>query len=157
MIKRTLMSLGAVVPFLFLGAPLMHAQGVNCSINNGFATLTAVIPDTVGGCLMDPHMISNGNTVQQTVGGLLSYNPADNLPEFTDGNTTWVIGPQGLQSRPNDQRFSYEAPETQVAGVTITNQPSANVVGCLNAAVSADGLAHPVSVVVTLPAGNASC
>jgi hypothetical protein len=123
----------------------------------GFAELDAMIPNAVGGCLTNPYQISNGNTVQETVGGLLSWNPSDNLPEFTDGNSTWVLGPFGLQSRANNTKFAYEAPSTNVAGVNITNDPAATVVGCVNALVSADGFNHPVSVVAVLPPDGRSC
>ena len=157
MIKRKLFSLAAAVPFLFLGAPAIHADGIHCSYSMGFAALDGMIPNTVGGCLSNPYQISNGNTVQETVGGLLSWNPADNLPEFTDGTTTWVLGPVGLQSRANNTRFSYEAPSTNVAGVNISEDPAATVVGCVNALVSADGIDHPVSVLAVLPPDGRSC
>ena len=120
MIKRKLFSLAAAVPFLLLGAPAIHADGIHCSYSMGFAALDTMIPDTVGGCLTNPYQISNGNTVQETVGGLLSWNPSDNLPEFTNGSTTWVLGPVGLQSRANSTKFPYEAPATNVAGVNLS-------------------------------------
>ena len=41
-------------------------------------------------------------------GGLLVWRKADNFTAFTDGGTTWVNGPNGLQSRPNGERFSWE-------------------------------------------------
>jgi len=160
MFKRGLVSILAMVPWLFAATPAIHADGLHCSINMGFANLTAMIPDQVGGCLTDPYQISNGNTVQQTVGGLLSFNPSDSMPKFTDGTNTWVLGPDGVQERPNGQRFSYEAPDTQVAGVVITDQPTANVTGCLTSAINGDGLNHPISISVVLTnagGGNANC
>lgn len=155
MVKR-LLALGSLIPSLFLGAPAIHAQ-VNCGFSNGFATLDSLIPDQVGGCLTDPHPIANGDVVQQTVGGLLSWNPADNLPEFTNGSQTWVWGPNGLQVRPNNHRFSYEAPQSQVAGISIGSTPSANVVACLTAAINASGATRPVSTSVVLTPGSPSC
>ena len=160
MFKRGLVSILAMVPWLFAATPAIHADSVNCSITGGFASLEGMIPNQVGGCLTNPYKISNGNTVQETVGGLLSWNPSDNMPKFTDGRTTWVLGPNGVQSRANGDRFSYEAPDTQVAGVVITDQPAPNVTGCVKNAINADGLDHPINVAVVLTnagGGNANC
>jgi hypothetical protein len=158
--KKGLVSILAMVPWLFAAAPAIHADGVNCTISNGFATLDGMMVNQVGGCLTNPYQISNGNTVQETVGGLLSFNPSDSMPKFTDGINTWVLGPDGLQERANGDHFAYEAPDTQVAGVVITNQPVPNVTGCLKNAINADGIDHPTNVQVILTAaggGNANC
>jgi lipoprotein-anchoring transpeptidase ErfK/SrfK len=40
---------------------------------------------------------------------LLVWRKADNFTAFTNGATTWVNGPQGIQARPNGQRFPWEA------------------------------------------------
>jgi hypothetical protein len=152
MIKNKLASLAAVLPFMFLGAPAIHAEGIHCSINNGFANLAGMIPNQVGGCLTNEYRISNGNMVQETVGGLLSWNPKDNIPEFTDGTTTWVLGPLGLQSRSNTDHFAYEAPVSNVAGVNITSSADPSVVGCiLRLMGNAD---HPYSTAIVFPTFN---
>ena len=135
--------------FAPVGVSLASAAG--CSFSYGFAALDTVIPNQVGGCLGDPSILSNGNTVQQTATGLLAYNPADNVPEFTDGTTTWALGPQGLQTRPNDQRFSYEAAQSQVAGVFITHQPDTRIVACMLAMINAEATTHITSGFFPLP------
>ncbi|MHB8621674.1 MAG: hypothetical protein ACYDAG_19275, partial [Chloroflexota bacterium] len=116
------LSLGAFAP---VGVSLASASG--CSFSDGFAALDATIPTTVGGCLGGPSIDSNGNTVQQTTAGMMAYNPKDNVPAFTNGSETWVLGPQGLQTRPNDQRFAYETPEAHVAAAPVAG---ASASGC---------------------------
>jgi hypothetical protein len=39
---------------------------------------------------------------------LLVWRAADNWTAFTDGASTWINGPLGIQSRPNSQRFVWE-------------------------------------------------
>ncbi len=75
----------------------------------GFKTLADMIPDVVGAPLEDEHHNpENGDGLQQTTKGLLVWRKADNFTAFTDGSTTWINGPNGLQSRPNDARFDWE-------------------------------------------------
>jgi hypothetical protein len=155
---RRLAAVSAVALSLATFAPVgvSLASAAGCSFSGGFATLDAMIPNTVGGCLGNPSTLSNGNTVQQTTVGLMAFNPADSVPEFTDGNTTWVLGPDGLQSRPNDQRFDYETPASQVAGVFITNEPVSSMVGCVTTLINTEGISHPVTGVFPLPT-DTSC
>ena len=82
----------------------------------GFGQLASLIPSVVGQPLeQEKHNPSNGDALQQTTNGLLVWRKADNWTAFTDGTTTWIFGPQGLQSRPNDERFPWE----QVGGVVV--------------------------------------
>ena len=64
---------------------------------------------TVGDCL-DNESVNpeNGNAEQRTTGGLLVWRQVDNVAVFTDGGTTWLNGPNGLESRPNGERLSWE-------------------------------------------------
>ena len=150
MFKRTLVSLAAAAPLLFATAPAIHADS-GCTFNNGFALLDGMIPEQIGACLNGEHQAGNGTVVQETAGGLLAWNPADNLPEFTNGAVTWVLGPLGLQVRPNNVRFAYEAGGAQVAGVIVTSQqPNGNVVGYVTSLINASGVDHPVSVSAAL-------
>lgn len=75
----------------------------------GFQQLASAIPSVVGQPLeqgrYDP---VNGNALQLTSNGLLVWRKGDSWTAFTDGATTWVLGPTGVESRPNDQRFSWE-------------------------------------------------
>ncbi len=87
-----------------------HATAQTCQFRLGFKTLHDLIPDVVGDCLEDEHYNpANGDSLQRTTGGLLVWRKADNWTAFTDGATTWINGPGGLQLRPNDLRFCWEA------------------------------------------------
>lgn len=86
------------------------AQG-SCRFVLGFATLRDLVgAEKVGACLEDQQTNQeNGNAEQRTTGGLMVWRKADNFTAFTDGGTTWINGPNGLQSRPNSERFSWES------------------------------------------------
>lgn len=89
-----------------------YARGapVACRFVQGFATLHDLIPDVVGECLENEwHNPENGDALQRTTGGLLVWRKADNWTAFTDGDRTWVNGPNGLEQRRNTERFPWEA------------------------------------------------
>jgi hypothetical protein len=96
------------------GAP--GYQGAECQFRLGFKTLHDLIPEIVGECRdnerYDP---DTGDAQQDTTRGLLVWRRAENLTSFTDGVTTWVNGPSGLQSRASDTRFSWEPVEATPA------------------------------------------
>src|SRR5947199_3454299 len=73
----------------------------DCSLKLGFATLRDLIgAQKVGTCLEDEHFnLENGNSEQHTAGGLMVWRKSDNFTAFTDGGTSWINGPNGLQSR----------------------------------------------------------
>lgn len=81
-----------------------------CTFTQGFAELRRLVGEQkVGACLENEHFnADNGNAEQLTTGGLLVWRKADNFTAFTDGGTTWVNGPNGLESRPNDVRLAWE-------------------------------------------------
>jgi hypothetical protein len=110
------------------GAPDIGAYELGCEYTLGFRAIHELIPGIVGHCInSETHNPQNGDALQTTANGLLVWRKADNWTAFTDGTTTWVNGPQGLQSRPNDQRFDWEAQGfvqddiPQVAGNLIEN------------------------------------
>jgi hypothetical protein len=72
----------------------------------GFKQLHDLIPNIVGDCRdIERFDSATGNAHQPTVGGLLVWRKADNWTAFTNGTTTWLIGPCGLQTRPNPGPF----------------------------------------------------
>ena len=90
-------------------APVAAAQ-VGCTFTQGFKALRDQIPDIVGQCLENERFNqANGNAEQRTVNGLLVWRKADNWTAFTNGHTTWVNGPFGLQARLNSETFPWEA------------------------------------------------
>jgi hypothetical protein len=86
------------------------AGAAPCHFVLGFQTLHGLMPARVGACLDDErYLATSGETIQHTSGGLLVWRKADNGTAFTDGSQTWVLGPHGLQERPNNRRFAWEA------------------------------------------------
>ncbi len=84
-------------------------SAADCLFRAGFQELHDLIPDVVGDCLADEsHDPVSGDTIQPTTNGMLVWRQADNWTAFTDGATTWINGPCGLQSRSNDDRFPWE-------------------------------------------------
>jgi plastocyanin len=99
-----------------LVAILAHGDGgaaapavAGCTFRLGFAALHDLIPEIVGDCVTDEtHNPANGNALQYTTRGLLVWRAADNWTAFTDGTSTWINGPCGLQSRLNSDVFPWE-------------------------------------------------
>lgn len=76
----------------------------------GFKTLAELIPGVAGQPLAnEQHDSVTGDSMQPTTTGLMVWRKATNTVAFTNGAMTWVIGPLGLQSRPNDTRFAWES------------------------------------------------
>jgi hypothetical protein len=100
----------------------------DCRFVLGFQALHDLIPGTVGDCLENEwHNPDNGDGLQQTAGGLMVWRKADNWTAFTNGQTTWINGPFGLQSRPNSERFSWEAqPRTIPIEVFFSRHPQSD-------------------------------
>jgi len=103
----------------------VEAQTSSCRFVLGFAALRELVgAQKVGDCLEDEHFnLENGNSEQRTTGGLLVWRKIDNFTAFTDGGTTWINGPNGLQSRPNSERFSWERDPVQTGGPTAAASP----------------------------------
>ena len=106
--KTRLVLLIAIVGLVFSFQPVL-AQ--DCVFQLGFKTLHDLIPDVVGDCLDgERHDSATGMTLQNTTNGQLIWRKADNWTGFTDGERTWINGPEGLQQRLNSERFDWEAP-----------------------------------------------
>jgi len=94
-----------------------RAQTAPCHFILGFLTLHDLIADHVGTCIDNQGYASNGDAQQLTTTGLMVWRKADNWTAFTDGNRTWLMGPYGLASRFNTQRFPWE-PDYGNSGLT---------------------------------------
>ena len=102
---------------LFLLMPTTVAAA-ECQFILGFKTLRGLIGhDVVGECLENEHHGENGDSLQQTTGGLLVWRKADNWTAFTDGYRSWINGPNGLVQRLNTERFEWEADYAPGGGV----------------------------------------
>src|SRR5437762_9309545 len=126
-IKQALLLLAAALALLapsFAGRPAQTVSALDCSFRFGFADLQAQVPQVVGDCLENEHhMGPTGDGLQQTSRGLLVWRKEDNWTGFTDGYTTWVLGPRGLQSRPNEGRYAWE-PDFGAPGTVALDAPA---------------------------------
>lgn len=106
-----LLAVAAVVMLPAFGPrPEPVAAQVACSYQLGFAVLHSMIPEIVGACRENEwHNALNGDGLQQTTGGLMVWRKSDNWTAFTNGSSTWINGPFGLQSRLNTELFPWEA------------------------------------------------
>lgn len=109
--RRTLAALAFVLVVTpVVGALPARADASDCKFIGGFRQLHDLIPDIVGDCIEnEQHNPTTGDALQRTTRGLLVWRKADNWTAFTDGVTTWVNGPNGIQSRSNAERFPWEA------------------------------------------------
>jgi predicted metalloprotease len=105
-----LVQLGSSIPALAIGTDAVpEVRQASCQFRLGFKTIKDTIPDIVGACLENEHHNpANGDALQQTTKGMLAWRKSDNFTAFTDGHRSWVNGPNGLQSRLNTERFSWE-------------------------------------------------
>jgi hypothetical protein len=119
--RETCLRRFAVLMLLILASvPAGHAAAAvaaDCTFTFGFKALHDAIPQVVGDCVTNAEPQPNGDVQQFTTGGVLAWRKADNFTAFTDGATTWVLGPYGLQARPNAERFAWEEGGTQSADV----------------------------------------
>ena len=111
-VKNRLVALLVAGMLVALATPA--AATSDCQFVLGFATLKSLIDsaegsDTVGACLENEqfHPIEQ-EARQQTTGGLMVWRKADNWTGFTDGQRTWIHGPEGLQSRLNSELLDWE-------------------------------------------------
>lgn len=121
-------ALAAALTFFFAAAPAL-AQGPTCQFVLGFKALHDLDPADVGDCVDNQGYAANGDAVQHTTKGLLAWRKADNTAAFTNGTWTWVLGPQGLQKRPNGQRFPWEANPQGLPLVPPPDLPAADLGG----------------------------
>ena len=124
-LRRTF--IGLLLGLAVITLTLASAVAADCEFVLGFKTLRDLIGhEIVGECLENEHFSENGDSTQATTGGLLVWRNADNHTAFTDGNHTWINGPNGLQQRLNSERFPWEpeyAPGGGISTPTATPTP----------------------------------
>ncbi len=112
---------GAVLIALFVA--LVSSTGLSFAqekfeFSAGFKLLADQIPDVVGQPLENEHYDpASGDALQMTTTGMMVWRKADNWTAFTDGSTSWVNGPYGLQKRGNGERFKWEGLPPVVPGL----------------------------------------
>ncbi|HEX6511617.1 MAG TPA: hypothetical protein VF157_04910 [Chloroflexota bacterium] len=123
MLRKRFMALAFAIPLLAPAGPAL-AQTVgpnpNCSFQAGFGTIAGMIPAIVGSCVTDQQPSDNqGNIMQETSTGLLTWTKATNVTEFTTGTDTWVLSGYGLIMRDGSIAYPWEGTTSIVAGVAI--------------------------------------
>jgi S1-C subfamily serine protease len=107
--KRLLVILAILLAVLGTGGVAL-AQGAPV-FKLGFKLLADQIPQIVGEPLESEwHSPVTGDTLQRTTTGMMVWRKLDNWTAFTDGFTTWINGPRGVQERANEERFDWEGP-----------------------------------------------
>jgi len=86
-----------------------EAATSGCQFTLGFKTMHDMVPAVVGDCVDNAAFAANGDSQQHTTRGLLAWRKSDNWTAFTDGSSTWINGPGGIATRPNTERFPWEA------------------------------------------------
>ncbi len=103
---KVLLTAPLLALWLLPAAPIA-ADG--CEFILGFKTLHDLDAADIGDCVDNQAFASNGDAQQHTTKGLMAWRKADNWTAFTNGYMTWINGPQGLASRLNTDRFTWEA------------------------------------------------
>ena len=121
----TLLSLlGLMVAIFAPAGASAQSTSSNCQFVMGFKDLHDADPSDVGDC-MDNQVLTSTGAEQHTTKGLLAWRRVDNWTAFTNGQFTWILGPEGLVSRGNQDRFPWEAGETPPPTPTPIPQPTA--------------------------------
>ena len=117
------LSLLTLVLVLLPAGQAAAQQAPSCQFVLGFKVLHDLTPGDIGDCIDNQFTVDNGDAQQHTTKGLMVWRKADNWTAFTNGSTTWINGPQGLVSRPNGDRFPWEAAAPAAPTPTPTPAP----------------------------------
>ena len=125
MIGKRILGLLAAAPMLLLPAAPAFAQTAPppCQFDVGFANLASLIPAQVGQCLAPGRASDDqGDTMQETTTGLMTWSKATNVTEFTNGTDTWVQSGYGLILRDATTSYPWEGATSLVAGIAINSK-----------------------------------
>jgi hypothetical protein len=115
-LRQTLIALGAAL--ILATSPAVTSAQVGCALVFD-AIIAAVSPEIVGDCNGAPATATNGDLWQTTTHGVLMRRAADGVSTFTGDTTTWLDGPEGIQSRPNAERLPWEP----LVDAAVTGEP----------------------------------
>ena len=108
--------IAAIFVLAGLSAWPVKAQTSACQIGPVFLMLRDLIgKDRMGECTSTVIRSDSGDLNQPTTRGMLTFRPSDLIVAFSDGQTTWLYGPNGLESRPTGTRLAWEGTGTSVA------------------------------------------
>jgi len=120
-LPKALIGLLASTSLLFAATPA-NAQAAPCQFQNGFAIVAGMIPNSIGSCVSDQRPANDqGDTMQETTNGLLTWTKATNVTEFTTGSHTYVYSSYGLILRDGMTSYPWEGITSLVAGVAINS------------------------------------
>ena len=137
--------IASAVMLASLGAGPSWAQTTSCQLAPVFVMLrNQVGRDRVGECSGPMVRNEGGDMTQPTTRGILTLRSTDQAVTFSDGQTTWLFGPNGLESRPSGSRLAWESAGTgQNAGgaATATATPAYSTPSVYPASYAASGTA----------------
>jgi hypothetical protein len=102
--------IASAVVLAALGAGPAWAQTTSCQLAPVFVMLRDQVGrDRVGECTGPMVRNEAGDMTQQTTRGILTLRSTDQVVAFSDGQMTWLFGPNGLESRPSGSRLAWES------------------------------------------------
>jgi hypothetical protein len=126
---RSVQRIVLVVAIMLLSATTgmgVPAYADHCHLLSTFEELRQQInPKLVGVCIEGARTADDGGVHQRTTRGEFVWRASDGRTAFTDGNDTWLVGPDGPQRRPNSDRFPWETATATPAGVRPAIPPTA--------------------------------
>lgn len=120
----------SIVMLVTLSAVPVGAQTGSCQLAPVFVLMRDLLgKERVGDCTSPAARNELGDVVQPTTRGMLTLRMLDQVPAFSDGQTTWLYGPNGIESRPSGSRLAWEstagaATPTATPYATATPTPS---------------------------------
>jgi hypothetical protein len=94
-----------------VGVRMLEANGpiAGCSFHHRLGELRARIGTSlVGECVEAAHPQAGDEMHQRTTRGELIWHEEDGRAAFTDGEHSWITGPNGIVRRRNEERFAWE-------------------------------------------------
>ena len=116
-----------------------------------------MVGDLIGNCIENERTdMTSGDSQQNTIGGLLVWRKADGLVAFTNGDRTWIRGPDGaVYVRKNTERFLWETivPGTARLAIATPSERYTERPTAINARIASFGNAPatPAPVAISTP------
>jgi hypothetical protein len=93
------------------------AQTGACQLAPVFVMLRDLIGrERTGECTSTVTRNDAGDLSQSTAFGTMTFRPSDLVTQFSDGQTVWLFGPRGLESRSSSSRLPWETPTSANTG-----------------------------------------
>jgi hypothetical protein len=116
------------------------AQTGGCQLAPVFMMLRDLVGrDRIGECVGPVIRNDVGELSQQTALGMMTFRPSDMVTTFTDGQTAWLFGPRGLESRPSNSRLAWETGGATGAGTAMSSTTGSSNTGTTSSASTTAG------------------